>query len=109
MSALDIPGKLAGQNSWLARMTSYDPLMQTGVGKVLAPNMYAKGQEYSQRNTDMNPAQTAAAYPTPYANTAPSLTGASAGYINASQLAAQKAAQNANQQNTAQQPNGWGY
>lgn len=104
-----IVSKVAGPNSWIAKETSYDPLGSSPVAKELSPGMYAMGQAYADRNKDMNPAGTAAMYPTPYAGVAPTLANASAGYINASQLAAQKAAQNVNQNNTAQQPTGWGY
>lgn len=78
--AIDIPGKLAGNNSWLARMTSYDPLMQTGIGKVLAPNSYARGQAYSQR---LQPPAGTQVAPTPYAGLNPTLRDANAGYVNA--------------------------
>lgn len=90
-SALDIPGRLAGNNSWLARMTSYDPLMQTGVGKVLAPNAYARGQAYSQRHMDPNAAATAIQRPTPFAGQDPTLRDANAGYVNAANQAVNQA------------------
>lgn len=75
-----VMGKFAGNNSWLARMTSYDPVMSSGVGKFMNPSMYARGQAYSQRHQPPPGFQdnTGAGGPA-------SLEGANEGYIAASQ------------------------
>lgn len=79
MAAMDLPGRLAGNNSWLARMASYDPLAQTPIGKVVAPYGSDIGRAYSQRH----------APPMGYAGAGyggdASLSGANRGYIQASQ------------------------
>lgn len=84
-SVLDLPGRLAGNNSGLARLTSYDPLMQTKVGQVLAPNMYARGQTYSQ-NTSVLPNRYAQA-PSTYNQQ----RDANAGYVTAANNAVNQA------------------
>jgi len=90
--AIDVPGKLMGSNSWTARMTAYDPLMKTGVGKTLAPNAYDKGQQYA--STHFNQEKN---IPGPYAGITPTLNDANNQYL----VATQKA-QQANQQRNIQ-------
>lgn len=108
MAALDIPGRLAGNNSWLARMTSYDPIMKTSVGKVLAPNMYARGQAYAQRHDDPNAALTAQNRPTPYAGLDPTLRDANAGYVTAANNAVNQQNKTWQQGSASQNPNPYG-
>lgn len=101
-----LAGSLAGKNSWFARMSSYDPIISSGAGKVIAPAAHDVGVQYSQRHTDMNPAATAANFPTPYAGVAPSLADANNGYVRAAQAQAQaKQQQNPQAYGTA----GYGY
>jgi hypothetical protein len=48
LSAID-PAQLAGSNSSLGRLSYYDPLVNSGVGKVLSPSAYAAAQAYGVR------------------------------------------------------------
>jgi len=96
MRAADIPGRLIGSNSFVGRATAYDPLMNSGVGKVLAPNAYDKGQQYAAThfNQEKN-------IPGPYAGITPTLQDANNQYV----LATQKAQQTMNNQRNIQPVN----
>lgn len=71
-------GRFNGNNSWLSRMTSYDPLMSSSVGKAINPQLYAEGQAYANRRN------APAGYTPTYGGPA-SLAGANTGYVAASQ------------------------
>lgn len=98
----------AGPNSWFAKMNAYDPIVSSGVGKVLNPQAHQLGQEYANRH---NPADGNWGTPGAYAGQDPTLRAANAGYVNAANGAvnqANKVWQTGQQPNQQNQQNPYG-
>lgn len=76
------PATLAGKNSWLAKESSYDPLMKSGAGKYIDPAAASAGQAYANRNVVSNPVGA-------FAGTQPTLANAQNQYLRVAQAQAQ--------------------